>query len=328
MNPNLNMTKIDDAAARLRKRVNVTPVMNSPILDEILGVKLLVKAECLQKTGSFKFRGALNKMLQMTDEQRRRGVVVYSAGNHGHGIAAAARLTGGSAVIIIPDNAPTTKVASCAWWGAEIVRYDHRTESREEIADRIAGERGMTIVSPFDDYDIIAGQATAGLEFGHQLVEADVRPDIAIVPCSGGGLSAGAISALRSAFPGLEAYVVEPEGLDKMALSLREGRPMAQPMKRSTIIDGLNGPMAGSRPVEILLGLGAGGLSVSDEQAAAAAVLIFSHLKLVVEPAGATGVAALISNPERFRGRTVAVIASGGNTDCLPYAAMLADARP
>src|SRR5688572_30878828 len=216
---------IRSAAERLRGRLIRTPLLESAMLSERAGCRLFVKAESLQHTGSFKFRGALNKLLSMEPGARTAGVVAFSAGNHGHAVAAAARAAGCPAVIVLPRSAPKIKVESCRWWGAEIVLYDPNNEDRAEIARTIAGTRGMTIVSPFDDLAIMAGQGTCGLELCEQLEEIGVRPDAVLVNCSGGGLSSGVTEAVKHAFPDVDVYIVEPAGYDKMARSLASGVP-------------------------------------------------------------------------------------------------------
>lgn len=314
---------IEAAARRIAGRAVRTPVLASPMLDEAAGCRVFVKAESLQRTGSFKFRGALNRLLTLDAQERRRGVITYSAGNHGHAIAAAAREVGCPAVIVLPDTAPANKVRNCRWWGAETVFYDPATQDREEVARAVAEPRGLMLVPPFDDFDVMGGQGTAGLEFAEQLAERDVRPDAFLVCCSGGGLASGASAAMRARFPELACHVVEPVGLDKMARSLASGVPEAKPREPATVMDGIAGPMAGARPLAVLSRLGATGLTVTDAQALGAMAAAFRFLKLVLEPGGAAALAAALSHGERFSDKTLAVVCTGGNVDETVFARAL-----
>src|SRR5690606_33674964 len=203
---------VRDAAGRLRGRAVRTPLLHSPQLDALLGCRLLVKAECLQRTGSFKFRGAYNAISRLDAAARERGVVAFSSGNHAQGVAAAAQLLGVPATIVMPADAPAIKVANTRFYGAEVVLYDRTTEDREAIAARLAEERGLATVRPFDDPHVIAGQGTAGLELMEQAAEAGAQPDAVIAPASGGGLIAGIGLAARAAHPGVELFCAEPDG--------------------------------------------------------------------------------------------------------------------
>lgn len=309
------MDKVAEAAARLKGKVVRTPVLRSPMLDREAGCQVLVKAESLQRTGAFKFRGALNKLLTLPPDARARGIVAFSSGNHGHAVSAAAAEVGCPATIVLPHDAARIKIENCRWWGAEIVLYDPDREDREEVGQRVAGPRGSVVVPPFDDHDIIAGQATCGVEFGEQLDELGVRPDAMLVQCSGGGLSSGVLAAMVDRFRTVEPLIVEPEGLDKMARSLAAGHPLPRPAGPKTFMDGLSGPIAGARTFEILRACKAKGLTVTDDEVRSAMALAFRVLKLVLEPAGAATLAALLRNRERFAGRTVALVCSGGNVD-------------
>ena len=319
-----NISHIRDAAERLREHLVPTPLLESAMLSERAGCRLFVKAEPLQRTGSFKYRGALNKLLSMEPAARTRGVVAFSAGNHGHAVAAAARAAGCPAVIVLPKGAPKIKVESCRWWGAEIVMYDPEKEDRVEVARAIAEPRGMTIVSPFDDYDIMAGQGTCGLELSDQLEKIRVKPDAVLINCSGGGLSSGVTEAVKHVFPDVEIYVVEPEGYEKMARSLATGMPQKNPSVARTILDGISGPTAGVLPLTVLLRHGVKALSVSDAEALHAMAAGFRYLKLVIEPGGAAALAAVLSRKVDLTGRNVAVIASGGNVDADVFARAMA----
>jgi threonine dehydratase len=315
MSDTFSFSHIQQAADRLKGKIVRTPVLESPMLDKAAGCRVLVKAESLQRTGAFKYRGALNKLLSLPSDIRQRGVVAFSSGNHGHAVAAAAAQVGCPAVIVMPKDAATIKIENCRWWGAEIVLYDPDTEDREDVARRVAGPREMLVVPPFDDYSIIAGQGTAGLELAEQLAEEGIRPDAFIAPCSGGGLSSGTIAAMKHAYPHLPCFFVEPAGLEKMAPSVREGIPQKRPPGPPTVMDGLSGPIAGTRTTEILRESRAVGLSVSDDEVLDAMAMAFRCLKLVLEPAGAAPLAALLRRKADFSDKTVAVICSGGNVD-------------
>ncbi|WPB94695.1 threonine ammonia-lyase [Streptomyces malaysiensis] len=323
--PGFGIDAIHEAARRLTGHVVRTPLLNSPMLDELVGARVLVKAECLQLTGSFKVRGALNALLTLDEDARRAGIVAYSAGNHGQGVAAAARLAGCPAVIVMPNSAPRIKVDNCRWWGAETVLYDPRTEDREEVARKILQMRGMTLVPPFDDPGVMAGQGTVGLEIAEQARELGLTPDAVLVNCSGGGLASGVLTALNDAFPGLANHIVEPAGFDKMARSLAAGRVCANPRPSGGLMDALAGPVAGARPLAVLRHHDVTGLTVTDEEALAAMGTAHRFLKIVVEPGGAASLAAVVSGKADVRDEVVVLVASGGNVDPEVYRRALAD---
>lgn len=323
--PGFGIDAIHEAARRLTGHVVRTPLLNSPMLDELVGARVLVKAECLQLTGSFKVRGALNALLTLDEDARRAGIVAYSAGNHGQGVAAAARLVGCPAVIVMPNSAPRIKVDNCRWWGAETVLYDPRTEDREEVARKMLQMRGMTLVPPFDDPGVMAGQGTVGLEIAEQARELGLTPDTVLVNCSGGGLASGVLTALNDAFPGLANHIVEPAGFDKMARSLAAGRVCANPRPSGGLMDALAGPVAGARPLAVLRHHDVTGLTVTDEEALAAMGAAHRFLKIVVEPGGAASLAAVMSGKADVRDGVVVLVASGGNVDPEVYRRALAD---
>ncbi|MCH7930915.1 MAG: threonine/serine dehydratase [Proteobacteria bacterium] len=314
---------VEDAAERLRGRAVMTPLLESPLLNERIGGRVLVKAETLQRTGSFKFRGAYNRISRLSPAERKRGVVAYSSGNHAQGVAAAARLVGAPAVIVMPADAPRIKIDGTRALGAEVVLYDRSRESREAVSERIATERGLTLVPPYDDPRIIAGQGTAGLELAAQAFAIDAELDAVLSPCGGGGLIAGCALALSHRFPGAAVYAVEPEGFDDTTRSLAAGeRQEARPGAHS-FCDALLSPTPGKLTFAINRRLLAGGLVVSDDEVARAMRVAFLHLKLVLEPGGATALAALLAGGYDGRGKTVAVVASGGNVDPQTFAAAL-----
>jgi threonine dehydratase len=320
---------IDDiraAARRIHGYAVETPLLESPQLNERLGLRLLVKAEPLQRTGSFKFRGAFNTLSQLGPEAKKTGVVAFSSGNHAQGVAAAAQLLGIPAVIVMPADAPALKVANTRSYGAEIVLYDRWTESREAIAERINAERGAALVKPFDDPRVIAGQGTCGLELAMQARAKGATLDVAIANCSGGGLVTGCATALEAESPGTEVYSSEPAALDDMARSLQKGERVANDPNARSFCDALLAPMPGEITFPIAKRLLAGGLTASDEDVARAMALAFEYLKLVIEPGGAVSLACAIAKAREWQGRTVAVVASGGNVDRETFSKALAQA--
>lgn len=305
-----------EARERLAPRAVRTPLLESPALNELVGGRVLVKAEALQLTGSFKFRGAFNAISKLSPEERRRGVVAFSSGNHAQGVAAAAKLAGAPAVIVMPDDAPAVKLEGTRRWGAEIVTYDRTNhDAREGIAARILAERGGSLVRPFDDPDIMAGQGTAGLELLEQAEAIGARLDAVIAPCSGGGLASGIALAVKEKSPATEVYSVEPEGFDDMARSLAAGERRKNAEGGRSVCDALLAPQPGVLTFAVAKRALSGGLVASDADAFAAMRAAFLHLKLVLEPAGALPLAAVLSRRYDARGKTVCVVASGGNVD-------------
>lgn len=303
------------AGARIRPHAVVTPLLESWELSARTGGRVLVKAEVLQRTGSFKFRGALNRMLQLTAEERARGVVAYSSGNHAQAVALAARVCGTAAVIVMPADAPRVKVEKTRAHGAEIVHYDRYREDRELIGQRLATERRLTLVPPYEDPRIIAGQGTAGLEIARQAAEAAAALDALLVPCSGGGLTAGCAIAMEAESPSTAIYAVEPQGFDDTARSLRAGRRVSNEPGGRSLCDSLLSGTPGELTFSINQPRLAGGLVVSEAEALAAMAFAFRELKIVVEPGGAVALAAVLAGRLDCRGKTVAVLCSGGNVD-------------
>jgi len=318
---------VEAAGRRLDGRVVRTPLLELPLLNERIGGRLLIKAEMLQRTGSFKFRGALNFLDRLKPEDRRRGVVAFSSGNHAQGVAAAARLLGVSATIVMPSDAPAVKLEGTRAQGAEVRLYDRWREDREELAKAIATERGASLVPPFDHPWTIAGQGTAGLEMFRQAAERGLRLDAVLVPCSGGGLVSGIALALSETSPETAIYSVEPTGFDDTARSLATGRPVANPPGGRSICDALLSERPGVLTFAIMERLLSGGLAVDDRWTQEAMAVAFSDLKLVAEPGGATALAAVLSGVFEARGRTVAVVCSGGNVDPETFSAALGSAR-
>ena len=314
---------VEAAARQLRGLAVVTPLLESALLNDLLGGRLLVKAEPLQRTGSFKFRGAYNRISRLSDDERARGVVAYSSGNHAQGVAAAAHSLGAPATIVMPRDAPAIKIDNTRAWGADVVLYERSSESREAVGRQIAEDRGLTLVPPFDHPLIIAGQGTAGLELAEQAEAAGATLDAVLSPCGGGGLISGCSLAIRERCPGTEVYAVEPEGFDDTARSLVAGRRQRARDGATSFCDALLAPTPGALTFAINRDLLAGGLVVSDNEVARAMRLALMHLKLVAEPGGATALAAAIAGKYDCRGKTVAVIVSGGNVDPDTFSAAL-----
>ena len=306
---------VDAAAARIKGVALRTPLVSSPVLDALTGARVFLKAETLQRTGSFKFRGAYNKISQIPPERRAGGVVAYSSGNHAQGVAAAAQLCNMLAVIVMPSDAPRPKRERTAALGAEVVLYDRDREDRAAIAREIAGKRGATLVPPFDDPMIIAGQGTAGREIAEDLQALGVRPDVVVIGASGGGLAAGITLALKARVPTAKFYTAEPEGFDDTARSFKSGKRERNARMSGTICDALMTETPGVITWEINRKLIGEGVAASDEEVGRAVAFAFRELKLVVEPGGAIGLAALLAGKLDIKGKVVVAVLSGGNVD-------------
>ena len=303
------------AAARIAGHARRTPLLAGTPLDGTTGGRVLLKLETLQHTGSFKFRGAYNRLAQLDPSQRAAGVVAFSSGNHAQGVAAAARLLGVPATIVMPADAPGVKMRNTIALGAEVVTYDRLRESREEIAARLAAERGAVLVPSFDDPDIIAGQGTVGLEIAEQAAELGLRIDDTVVCTSGGGLVAGIALALQALSPGTRVWCAEPEGHDDHRRSLASGRRECNAPGTRSICDALLAPSPGELTFAINRRLLAGGVVATDAQVRDAIAFAARSLKLVAEPGGAVALAAVLARALDARDRTVAVVISGGNID-------------
>jgi threonine dehydratase len=314
------------AAGRIAGHAVVTPLLESPAVNARLGGRLLVKAEPLQRTGSFKFRGAFNALARLDAAGRRSGVVAWSSGNHAQGVAAAAQALGVPAVIVMPSDAPTIKLANTREYGAEIVLYDRATEDREAIGRRIAVERGARTIAPYDEPWVIAGQGTCGIEIAAQAAERGARLDAVLIPCGGGGLTAGCCIALAAMSPATAVITVEPAGFDDTRRSLAAGERLGNLPGAASFCDALLAPLPGEITFAINCRHLAGALAVSDTETAAAMALAFAAFKLVVEPGGAVALAAILAGRFDIAGRCVAVIASGGNVDQASFSAALANA--
>ena len=319
---------IRSAAVRIAGHAVVTPLLESPLLNDRIGGRLLVKAETLQRTGSFKFRGAFNAISQLDESGKQAGVVAFSSGNHAQGVAAAAAIAGIPALIVMPTDAPDMKIANTRALGAEVRLYDRRSDDREAIGDEIARRRGAVVIKPFDNPDVIAGQGTVGLEIAAQTEAIGLTPDAVVIPCGGGGLAAGTALALADRYPDAAPWIAEPAGFDDTARSLAAGRRLAADPDANSICDALLSPMPGELTFAINSVLLAGGLVVDDDQVREAMRAAFSYFKLVVEPGGATALAAALEGKIDCRGKAIVVVCSGGNVDPSAYAEILSGNPP
>jgi len=315
---------IEAAARRLQGVAVRTPLINAPVLDKRLRARVFLKAETLQRTGSFKFRGAYNKISAIPEERRAAGVVAYSSGNHAQGVAAAAALLGLRATIVMPSDAPRAKRERTLALGAEVVPYDRDKEDRAAIAHAIVRERGATLVPPYDDPLIIAGQGTIGAEIAADLAALGLAPDIVVVGASGGGLAAGIALGVKARVPSAQFYTVEPEGFDDTLRSFESGRRETNPRMSGTICDALMSNTPGELTFPITKSLIGHGLIASDAEVAFAVRYAFEELKLVVEPGGAIGLAALLAGKPDVEGKVVVGVLSGGNVDAELFAKLIA----
>ncbi len=311
------------AAKQIAGHAVVTPLLESPLLNDKIGGRLLVKAETLQRSGAFKFRGAYNRISRLGEDERKAGVIAFSSGNHAQGVAMVAQMLGVPATIVMPTDAPEIKLANTRAYGAEVVMFDRETESREEIGEKLAAEQGATLVPPYDDPFIIAGQGTVGLELAAQAKEMDAPLDAVLVPCGGGGLSSGCALALSEECPEAKLFSVEPEGFDDTARSLAAGERLSNEAGAQSFCDALILPTPGEMTFSINQRLLTGGLAVSDADTARAMKAAFHYFKLVVEPGGAVALAAALWGAYDCGGKTVAVVCSGGNVDAAVFKAAL-----
>lgn len=320
----VSLNDILAARSRLAPVVRRTPLLWSPLLDRLAGRRVLVKAECLQHTGSFKFRGAWSALSALPDDVRGQGVLAYSSGNHAQAVALAAHMHDVPAVIIMPADSPALKIANTRAYGAEVVLYDRDTESREALGEELSRERGLTLIRPYDEPLVIAGQGTVGLEIAEQAAEAGVDKADVLVCCGGGGLTSGIALALAGRAPGLRPRTCEPADFDDTARSLRAGRRVANAALSGTICDAIVTPTPGELTFPILRAHCGTGLVATDEECLRAMALAFLRLKIVLEPGGAVALAAALFHPDQLEGHTVIVVASGGNVDPPLFARALA----
>ncbi|KQR36702.1 threonine ammonia-lyase [Rhizobium sp. Leaf155] len=317
-----DIAMIEAARQRMNGEAIRTPLMSSPFLDEIAGRKVLIKPECLQRTGSFKFRGGWSAVSALEPEVRKRGVIAFSSGNHAQGVALAASLHGVPAVIIMPRDAPKIKIENTKAYGAEVVLYDRANEDRDAIGATLSEERGLTLIRPYDEPLVIAGQGTVGLEIAEQAQEAGIDKAEVLVCCGGGGLTSGVALALEARAPGLKVRTAEPEHFDDVARSLASGKIERNAALSGSICDAIVTPQPGNITFPILKRLCGAGIAVTEEEALRAMVLAFQRLKIVVEPGGAVALAAALFHGNELETDSVIAVASGGNVD----SAIMADA--
>ncbi len=314
---------MEEAAGRLAGFAAHTPVLEWAALNERAGGRVLIKPESLQRTGSFKFRGAYNRISQLDPAENAAGVVAFSSGNHAQGVAAAAKLCGLPAVIVMPDDAPRMKRENTEALGAQVVPYARDGGDRSLVAQKIADECGAVIVPPFDHPDTIAGQGTVGLELAQDLARDGVRLDALMVPCGGGGLVAGINLAMRELSPTTEVFAVEPAGFDDHVRSLASGERESNSQGIGSICDALLSPQPGALTFQINQVCLAGALAVTDDEVRDAVAYAWRVLKLVVEPGGAVGLAAVLSGKIETRERTTGIVLSGGNIDAVLHAEII-----
>ena len=315
----MNIDMIRAAAQRIKGHARRTPILTSSFLDDIAGRRVFVKAECLQHTGSFKFRGGRSAVSALTDNALKTGVIAFSSGNHAQGVALAAREHNAPAVIIMPIDAPTVKIENTKALGAEVVLYDRVTENRDEIGARLAEERGLTLIKPFDDPQVIAGQGTCGLEIAEDMNALDITKADVAVCCGGGGLTSGIALALAADAPGLRVRPVEPEGFDDVARSLISGKIESNAQLTGSLCDAIITPQAGNLTFPIMQAHCGPGIVVTENECLRAVALAYERLRIVIEPGGAVALAAALFHPDTFEGDAVIAVATGGNVDAAVF---------
>ncbi|MEH6497215.1 MAG: threonine/serine dehydratase [Pseudomonas marincola] len=312
-----------NAAETLKGHAAKTPLLEAPALNEILGCRLFLKAEMLQKTGSFKFRGAFNAISNLTTRQKENGVFAFSSGNHAQGIALAARMMGIKATILMPEDTPAIKIENTKGYGAKVLNYDRYTESREEIGEEICRKENLTLIKPYDNKNVISGQGTVGLEIIAQLAELDLKADCIAAPCGGGGLLSGISLAVGTNSPDTEIFAAEPEHFDDTARSLASGERVGNTGDHKSLCDAIMTPMPGEITFPILSAIKARGLVVTENEVAEAVRAAYHHFKVVIEPGGAVALAAFLSRKTEIEGKVIVAVGSGGNIDPALFARLL-----
>jgi threonine dehydratase len=310
---------VEDAALRLEGVAVRTPLLRSDALDAATGGRVFLKPEMLQRTGSFKFRGAYNRISRLTPDERKGGVVAFSSGNHAQGVALAAKLAGARAAIVMPSDAPQTKQERTKSLGAEVMLYDRATQDRDVIARELAAKRGAVVVPPFDDFYVIAGQGTIGFEVADDLAGLSLEPDIVTMPASGGGLAAGISLSIKALYPKARVVTAEPELFDDHVRSFKSGKREKNERITGSICDALLMADPGRLTFEITKRLAGEGVAATDDEVLAAMAFVFRELKLVVEPGGAVALAAVLAGKLDVRGKVAAVVLSGGNVDAAVF---------
>jgi threonine dehydratase len=311
----MNIDMIRAAAERLEGHARRTPLLSSPFIDHLAGRRVFIKAECLQHTGSFKYRGGYAAVSALDPDTRARGVIAFSSGNHAQGVALAAAQHDVPSVIIMPSDAPRLKIENTRAFGAEVVLYDRATEDRDAIGEAMSKDRGLTLIKPFDEPQVIAGQGTTGLEIAAQARLEGVESADVLVCCGGGGLTSGIALALEAEAPGLRARPVEPFGFDDATRSLAAGSIQRNDQMTGSLCDAIVTPQPGNLTFPIMQRLCGSGLVVTDQEALRAVAQAFLRLKIVLEPGGAVALAAALFRRDQIEGDAVIVIASGGNVD-------------
>ena len=311
----LTPQEIDKAHERIFSLIIKTPLISSETINKKTNANVYFKLENLQWTGSFKLRGASNKISQLSNEEKSRGIVSYSSGNHAQAVAYASNLIGVQATIIMPKNAPSIKIKNTKKYGADVVLYDSMHESREKIALEIAHKENKTIVKPYDDLDVIAGQGTVGKEIAEELKLQNIRPDIFLCCCGGGGLIAGSSTYLKYVFPNIKNFAVEPEEFNDTQLSLKNNFIVKNKESAKSICDALLAPQPGNVTFPINQTTLNGGLAVSDKEVKKTIIELAEDMKIVVEPGGSVAATALLTNKINVKNKNVVVMISGGNID-------------
>ena len=319
----MNIDMIRAAADRIKGHARRTPILTSPFLDDIAGRRVFVKAECLQHTGSFKFRGGWASISALTDNALKTGVVAFSSGNHAQGVALAAREHGAPAVIVMPSDAPAVKIENTRALGAEVILYDRATEDRDEIGERLSRDRNLTLIKPYDAPMTIAGQGTVGLEIAQDMTAQGVTQADVMVCCGGGGLTSGIALALAADAPGLRVRPAEPEGFDDVTRSLASGRIERNERLSGSLCDAIITPQPGELTFPIMQKHCGPGVVVTEQECLRAVGLAFERLRIVVEPGGAAALAAALFHGDEFTGDAVIAVATGGNVDPAVFARAL-----
>ena len=310
-----NYKNIDKAYNRISSQVLLTPLITSEYINDLVNAKVYFKLENFQWTGSFKLRGAINKISQLNIDKKQKGLVAYSSGNHAQAVAYASKLNGINAKIIMPENAPKIKIDNTRKYGAEVILYNNINENREEIGKKIAKDEDRTLIKPYDDFDIIAGQGTSGKEIADELTKLNIIPDIYLCCCGGGGLIAGTATYLKFRFPRIKCYSVEPDYFDDTKKSLEQDKIKKIEKKFTSICDALLATQPGDITFEINRRILEGGLSVSDEEVKNTIINLAENLKIIVEPGGAVAATALLKNKVETSDKIIVVMISGGNID-------------
>ena len=318
---------ITAAHVRVSPHARRTPLLSSPFLDDIAGRRVWVKTECLQHTGSFKFRGGLAAISALSDADRARGVITFSSGNHAQGVANAAAKHGVSSIVIMPSDAPSVKIENTRALGAEVVLYDRASEDRNEVEKRVNPDGARIFISPYDNDDVISGQGTVGIEVAAQAVENGITSAHVLVPSGGGGLASGIAMALEELSPGMIVHTVEPERFDDIKRSLKSGQIETNAQTSGSVCDAVLTVCPGEKTFPILQRLCGDGIMVTEQEALRAMVLAFERLRVVIEPGGAISLAAALFHGDELKHDDVIAIATGGNVDAEVFNNALAQFR-